>query len=476
MNRPIPQKVLTILLVIVCVVFNLVIQTFPFRIDLSNGRAYSVSQASKNIVAKLKKPVRITFFVSRTIPSQLQSVRTEIDTFLTEYAAQAGGKNVIYKQRDPEVDEAAQKELQKYSIPQLQFSQQDQDAFSLQNAYFGVGVEYDGKRASLPQVTDVRDLEYNLTAILYTLGKTNLPTVGIYGLENATAQLQSIMSASRLQFTVQEASAIDATSKAMMIFADGSKEYTDQEISDIDRYVMSGGSAIFFVDGVSVNTELSATPANHHLFDLLQKMGVTVKQELVLSQASELVTFGQGQNAFPTVLQYPYWIKTNEFAKDTKLSNISVLVFPWTAPIRTNNNATTLASTEAQSWTQSSDFTIRPDLASQARPRAFASYPLVAETRYGNGTVMVIPSSKFIQDVYLSRSNDNLELVLNTLNEYASEGALTGIRRRSVEYYPLPALEITTKNILKYLQVGLGSVVVAVIGIVVLLRRSRSQR
>ncbi len=476
MNRPIPQKILTLLLVAVCIVFNLAAQSFPIRFDVSNGRAYSVSASSRTILRELKKPVSITFFASRNIPSSLQSVRTEIDTFLTEYADQTGKKNITYRQLDPEANATTQKELQKYTIPRLQFSQQDQDAFSLQNAYFGVGVEYNGKHASLPQVTDVRDLEYNLTAILYTLGKTSLPTVGIYGLESASGQLQSIMAASKLQFMIRETTAIDDSSKALMVFADGSKEYSDQEISQLDSYVRTGGSVIFFVDGVSVDSALNATPAKHHLYGLLKRMGVAVHQDLVLSQAAELVTFGQGQNAFPTVLQYPYWIKTNEFAKDTKLSNISVLVFPWASSVQPLGNAVTLVSSESRSWVQKKDFTITPDQASLARSNSLASVPLVSETRYGKGHVMVIPSTKFVQDMYLSRSNDNLELVLNALNEYVSDGALTGIRRRSVEYYPLPPLDIATKNLLKYLQIGVGPALITIIGIVVLMRRNRAQR
>lgn len=476
MNRPIPQKVLTILLAVVCIVFNLVMQTIPFRFDVSNGHAYSVSDASKNVMKNLKKPVTITFFVSRNIPSRLSSVRTEIDTFLTEYAGQASGKKIIYRQLDPEANTNTQKELQKYSIPQLQFSQQDQDAFSLQNAYFGVGVEYGGRHASLPQVTDVSDLEYNLTAILYTLGKTSLPTVGIYGLENASESLQSITSASQLQFTIREESSIESGASALMVFADGTKQYTDEEVAALEKYVKNGGSIIFFVDGVSIDSALAAAPAKHHLYGLLKKMGVGIEQNLVLSQASELVTFGQGQNALPMVLQYPYWIKTNEFAKNSKLSNITMLVFPWTATVVPTGTATTLVSTESQSWTQQSNFTVSPDQASRARANRLQSYPLVGEGRYGKGTVMVIPSSKFIQDAYLARSNDNLELVLNTLNEYVSGGALTGIRRRSVEYYPLPALDTTTKNILKYIQIGLGPVIAVMFGVIVLTKRNRAQR
>ena len=44
------------------------------------------------------------------------------------------------------------------------------------------------------------------------------------------------------------------------------------------------------------------------------------------------------------------------------------------------------------------------------------------------------------------------------LSEYTSGGALSGIRSRSVEYYPLPEFIESVKNTIKYTQIFLGPV------------------
>jgi len=480
MKRPIPQRLLTIIILGLCVVANLLIRQISFRADFSNGRAYSISTPSKKIVKSLPKPVVITFFSSKNIPSTLLVVRQEIDDFLKEYSTQTGGKKITYVLKDPDGDTKAQQELQNYTIPQLQFSQQDQDNFAMQKAYFGVGISYNGKYASLPQVTEIRDLEYNLTSILYKLSMSSLPKVGVLGTPDGLAQLQSLVTVSQSQFEIQETASVSAEFKTLIVFGTDAKQYTQDETSQLRQYLKDGGSAVFFVDGVSVNESLIPQDATHGLFGLLRSIGVELNKNLVLSKASELVSFGQERSSLPAVLQYPYWIKTNEFAKQSVLSNVTVLVFPWSSSVQISKNSGLLVKSEQQSWIETKDYNLSPQTRSTSsglEPKNVKeqTYPLVASGVYGKGKFMVIPSSRFVQDGFLSRTNDNIELVMNALSEYASGGTLSGIRSRSVEYYPLPKFSEPVKNTIKYLQIFLGPAIFTLLGLVVLIRRSRSK-
>ena len=92
MRKPIPQRLMTILILGACIFANLLVRPISLRLDLSNGQAYSISQSSKKIISSLPKQVTITFFSSKKIPSTLTSVRQEIDDFLKEYSSQTGGK------------------------------------------------------------------------------------------------------------------------------------------------------------------------------------------------------------------------------------------------------------------------------------------------------------------------------------------------------------------------------------------------
>ena len=478
MRRPIPQRLLTIIILCLCIVANLIIRPISLRADFSNGRAYSISPASKKIVSSLVKPVVITFFSSKNIPSTLLTVRQEIDDFLKEYSAQTGGKKITYVLKDPEADTKAKQELQNYTIPQLQFSQQDQDKFAMQNAYFGVGIAYDGKHASLSRVTDISDLEYNLTSILYKLSVPSLPQVGVLGPSDGLTQLQSLASVSQSQFEIIETASVSAQFKTMIVFGADAKQYAEEETSQLRQYVKDGGSILFFVDGVTVNESLIPQDATHGLFGLLRSIGVDLNKNLVLSKAAELVTFGvsdPSQSSLPTVLPYSYWIKTNEFAKNSLLSNVSVLVFPWSSSVDISKDNGVLVKTEPQSWVETKDFNLSPDAQLEPKNMKEIAHALIATGKYGKGKFVVIPSTRFVQDGFLSQTNDNMELVMNILSEYASGGALSGIRSRSVEYYPLPQFIEPVKNTIKYTQIFLGPVIFALVGLVILIKRSRSK-
>ncbi len=475
MQRPIPQRLLTALILLICILANVAIRPLSIRQDLSNGRAYSISTSSKKIASSLSKPVTITFFSSKNIPSTLLSVRQEINDFLKEYASQAGGKKISYVMKDPDSDTKAQQELQNYTIPRLQFSQQDQDQFALQNAYFGIGISYAGKHASLPQVTDIRDLEYNLSSVLYKLSTSTLPQVGVIGALQGLGQLRSLASVSQSQFTIEQAAMPSAQYKTLIVFGSDAKQYTAQETSQIEQYLKDGGSVLFFVDGVTVNDELLTQDATHGLFGILRKMGVSVSKNLVMSRSAELVSFGQAQSALPTVLPYSYWIKTNEFSKQSLLSNVTALVFPWASSTVPAKEGEVLVRSEAQSWTQSKDFNLSPQTPVVPKNVKEQSLPLIVSGHFGKGRFVVVPTSRFILDDFLSRTNDNMEFVMNVLSEFASGGALGGIRSRSVEYYQLPTFTESVKNTVKYLQIFLGPVVFSILGLAILIKRSRSK-
>lgn len=473
MKQPIPQRLVTILVLCLCIVANVIFQIASLRVDLSNGKAFSISEASKKVIAKLRKPVAITFFSSQNLPSELKSTRQEVRDFLKEYSKQAGGKKIIYTIKDPSTDVNVQTELMNFNIPALQFSQQEQDRFAMQTGYFGIGISYDGKVASIPQVTDISDLEYNLTTALYKLDVATVPRVGVMG-EDGLAQLQTLGQATQSQFTVEEVVSPSNDLAAVMVFSNATKEYTDEEVFSLRKYVNDGGSVIFFVDGVSVQESLTTSDSTHNLFDLLKSFGVKLEKDLILSQASELVSFGQSEESLQTVLPYPYWIKTNEFAKNSLFSNVNVLVFPWTsAAVPSSKLAGTLVSSEAQSWEQTKDFVLNPQAIAMTEKPKEKSYPLIVEGRYGKGRFLVVPSSRFVLDGFLSRTSDNLELIVNVLSEYVSDGAFSGIRKRSVEYYPLPQLQENLKNAIKYSQIFGAPALFALFGLYHLLKRNK---
>src|SRR3990172_2906024 len=360
------RQMIYVVVVAIFLVINILLSSLSLRYDASYGQAYTLSDSSRKIVRNIDNIVNIKFFASSDLPARLIPLKTDITDTLAEYKKEGKGK-IQVKILDPKKDEDAGREARSSGIPELQFSQLEQDKYAVTTAYFGVVISYGGRGEVIPQVTDFENLEYNLTASIYKLVKKDLPKVGIVGQVNTAnpnedniASLKSVLgqqfSSESLDFSSQsEAKAIDPAVKALLVFDTNLKKYDEQEIRLLKDYLGKNGKAIFFVDGVWVSDELSTTPADHNLFRLLEDYGIKLEKNLLLSTSAELVNFGGGQ--MPLLLPYPFWFKVNRFTQEASyFSNINQLTYPWSSSLSLEKKADTetkeLVKTSKRSWQQ----------------------------------------------------------------------------------------------------------------------------
>ncbi len=465
---------------------NLLLSSFSLRLDFSKGHAYTLSSSTKNILRHLDKPIEIKFFVSSDLPTKLVPVKNEVIDFLNEYSRFGRGK-ISIKTLDPKRDEAAKSAVQEAGIPELQFSQLEIDKYAVTTAYFGILILSGENKEIIAQATDVDSLEYNLTAAIYKLVKQNLGKIAIIGMtesfDTATDNLATLKKVLRQQFEVDfidisEESNIEEISKdykTIIVFDDNQKEYNNQEVAKIKKYLDKKGTAVFFVDGVWVLSNLQTTESKNGLFALLRDWGIEVNKNLILSSTAEMVNFGTETLQFYSI--YPFWIRTNNFDTNSSFfSNISYITFPWVSSLtpksKTNIEVKSLVKTTKNSWQQKNNFILDPQNITLPAEDQLQEFTVVAQAKKkDNGQIVVIPSSRFVQEDYLSRTSDNLGFTLNILNDLASGGALSGIHQRSVSYYPLPELAENQKDIFKYLNILLLPGLLAVYAVIRLTKK-----
>ena len=477
--------VIVVLSFLVFILANYVVSLFSFKIDLSFGKAYSLSSSTKKIIKNLDDVLNIKFFVSSDLPVRLLPLKNEILDFLKEYQKEGKGK-IIVKVLDPKKDESAKNQAQEAGLPTLQFSELQQNKYQVSSIYFGLVLSYGTKKEILPQVTNLEDLEYNLTSQIFKMTKKEVEKIAILGKEEKfnpqEDDLLSFKNAAKQQFVldfidVSSSSAtkeIDKIYKAVIVFDNNQKEYDSQEITAIKNYLQKGGKGLFFVDGVWVKDNLQAVPAKHNLFSVFADFGVEVKKNLLLSSSSELVNFGN--QLFQFITPYPFWIKTSVFSQNQPFfSNIQQLLFPWVSEIeiKDKNKALPLVFTSKKSWEQKESFILDPQSIPEPNPKDLKQFITSSYAKNKNqGEIVVIPSSRFIQERYLSRTNDNLEFTLNLLNNLAAKGALSGIRQRVVLFYPLPELSENQKDLFKYLNIFLLPSIFGLLGVFRLKKRA----
>lgn len=484
MNTKLQKPLMIVLSIFVVILANLLISKLSWRIDASYGKAYTLSSSSKKILKSLPETINITFFVSSDLPTRLKPLKDDVIALLQEY--KRDGKNIRLTTVDPKSSSEAAKSAKDFNIPELQFSQLEQDKYAVTTAYFGIGIASKNNKQSIPQVADINTLEYNITSAIYKLTRTDIPRIGIVNEGPAFGQdpYQSLKDALNRQFTVDSLStatdsAVLAKSKALLLLDDNTKTYDSAEITALKKYLIAGGNAILFADGVWVNTQTTfdqaVTPAGHGLFGLTRDLGISVDKDLTLSASSEIVNFNSHSGAY--LAQYPLWVRTqNVNKKSSYFTGVTQLTFPWVASLELINSkiaqVTPLIETSSQSWTQQPGGSVDPQNIPQPKTNQLKTLLITAEARTAKGgRLLVVPSSRFAQDAYLAQGSDNLAFVINVLNDYASAGALSGIRSRTVNIYPLPDIPASQKDFFKYLNMLLLPALFGVYGMWRLLRR-----
>ncbi len=461
---------------------NMLFSPFSARLDFSKGKAYTLSPATNTLLKNLDDIVTVKFFISSDIPTKFLPLKTDVVDLLNEYK-KAGGKKIQVKILDPKKDPTASNEVRELGIPELQFSQLESDKYQVSTAYIGLALLYGAKKEIIPQLTDLEGLEYNLTASIYKLTRKELAKIAIIGQEenfnpqeDNLAVLKSILE-KQFVFEFADLSEDLSSYKTILFFDDRVKEYTEEEIGNIKKYLNSKGKILFFVDGVWVSDSLSAAPAKHNLFTLLSDWGITLNSNLVLSASAELVNFGNEQLSL--LLPYPFWVKAGSFqSASSYFLNMNQVTYPWTSSLdiakKDGFEITDLVKTSTRSWEQKDAFTLNPETIIPPQQKDMKEFVVAAESKHNGANIVVIPSSRFIADQYLSRGSGNLDFILNALNSFASDNALLGIRRRTVSLYPVPDIGENQKDIFKYTNMLLFPGIFAVYGMLRLTRKRKN--
>ncbi|MBI4008773.1 GldG family protein [Candidatus Roizmanbacteria bacterium] len=474
------------IVIVLFLVINLSLSSLSFRLDTSYGKAYTLSNSTKKILRNLDDLVTIKFFASSDLPTRLLPLKTDVVDLLNEYKKDGRGK-IQMKILDPKKDQEAANDAKESGVPEIQFSQLEQNKYAVTASFFGIVLAYGEKKEVLPQVTDLENLEYNLTASIYKLVKKELVKIGMVGFtdsfdpkDDKIATLKKILSQQfdieYLDISTQSASkTINNSIKTVVVFDREEKGYDDHELKLLKDYLDKKGKAIFIANGVSVSESLTTSSTNHNLFSLLRDFGINLEKNLVLSTSAELVNFGNEQVSL--VAPYPFWIRTNNFNQATSyFSNLTQLTYPWVSSIKLEKKkgieTKELVKTNKQSWEQKDNFTLNPQAITQPKDNELKEFLIAAESaKEGKGKIVVIPSSRFVLEQFMGRTSDNLEFVLNILNDLASGGALSGIRSRAVSFYPVPEIPNNQKDIFKYANILFLPALFSIIGAFRLLKR-----
>jgi len=136
-------RLYTLLLALNIILINFWLYPFnQLRLDVTQGQIYSLSDASKNYLERLREPMLIRGYFSAKTHPLLSPLVPRIKDMLKEYEVEGKGQvrvEFIDPQQHPEVEDEANK---KYGIKPVPLQIADKYQSSLVNSYFNVLVQY----------------------------------------------------------------------------------------------------------------------------------------------------------------------------------------------------------------------------------------------------------------------------------------------------------------------------------------------
>jgi ABC-type uncharacterized transport system involved in gliding motility auxiliary subunit len=477
----------TIFLFSLFVVAFVLFSVFPVRLDFSKGSAYTLSPATKKTIQNNNKNVDIDLYVSSDIPTRIIPLKTDVIELLQEY--RRGGKNIKVNIVDPKKDTKAVEKLKQLGVPELQFSQLEQNKYQTSSFYFGIVLSGNDKNEIIPQINDYQNLEYNITSAIYRLTRSDMPKIAIVGEGQTGYNQQDPLSPLKKLLSQQYVvSSVDLTTlksedeqkfltdyTTLLVLDGGMNKYSTEQINLLKKFYESGKNILVFAGGTKINEQtLGITQNESNLNELTATYGAQIDYNLVLSTSAEYVNFGNETSQF--LAPYPFWIRSNLFeVKSGLFANVQFVTFPWVSSltIKKNSSVSPIIVSSNKSWVQKEGaFSLNPNTIPQPNIKDVKQFVIGAMLKNKKGGEMiVIPSSRFPYAQYMSRGGGNLDFILNTVDTLSSNGALNGIRSRIVSFYPLPDMSDSQKDLYKYGAIILFPLIWGAYGIFRLIKR-----
>jgi len=300
-------------MLVLLVVINVIAAQAKQRVDLTADRAYTLSQGTRAILAKIDTPIEIRFYCTRggnKMPASLRNYAQRVEDLLSEYRQRARGKIVIRK-LDPEPDSDAEDSARLDGLqPQL-----------LQNnerVYLGLTVSMLDQKETIPFLTPARErlLEYDVSRAIARAINPERTVIGVMSaltvagemvpgrmmLQEQNQRPWILYSELQRDFTVRNidlaADKIPDDVKLLLIIHP--KGISDATQFAIDQFVLRGGKLVAFLDPDCVFDARPTpgpvpAPSSSSLGKLLNAWGLDFNTSLVVADLNHMGRTQQGR-------------------------------------------------------------------------------------------------------------------------------------------------------------------------------------
>jgi ABC-type uncharacterized transport system involved in gliding motility auxiliary subunit len=318
-----------VLLVVLFFAVNILAETglTGHRVDLTQGKLYTLSDGTRQTLARIREPITLHFFYSKKLADdypQIRSYADRVQEVLGEYAAASHG-GLQLRVLDPEPYTETEDKAVEMGLKGAQTESGDR-------LYFGlVGTNSVGEREAIAYFVQDREpfLEYDITRLIYRLTDPKKPVVAILTslpLENGAGGIGALLQGNAQPYMIYElmrkdfdvrlvGPKLDAVDPAVDVLLLAHPPTLDPAtLYAIDQFALRGGRILAFVDPYFEGAQGSGLlgqegiPNKSDLGPLLKAWGVAydpaqVVGDRVLAQRATTTVDGRQQ-----VIAFPPWL------------------------------------------------------------------------------------------------------------------------------------------------------------------------
>ena len=251
----------TILVVAILVLVNLIgVKKFG-RLDLTQNKAYTLSESTKFLMRNLPDQLLVKVYFTPNLPPPFSLNERYLRDLISDYAAYSGGR-LRYEYMDPGTSEAIKTEARNYGIQELEVTRIESDELGRQLAFMGLAILYRDKMEAIPVVDSVENLEYEITAAvkrLISVDKKRIGFVEAYGGGDQQSGLMPLKEQLGKSYSPQ---VVDLAEKHeidpnidLLVLAGPKETIPDLDLWAIDQFLMRGKPVLFFAPRVLPNLQ-----------------------------------------------------------------------------------------------------------------------------------------------------------------------------------------------------------------------------
>lgn len=509
-KKSISTTVGILLILGIVVMINLIANTMFARLDLTDGKVYSLSKASKQVVAQLNEPVTVKVFASKNLSPQLNDVKRFVNDLLSGYKTYGKG-NFRYEFINPGTDEDLEREAQDYRIPPFQENVWNKDKLELKKVYLGAVFIYGDRQETIPTLRSTSGLEYNITSLIKRLSSQQEMTVGFLTGHGEASPAEGMQRSSEILKSNYNVTTVDLASEdrvpddvdALLIIGPNQSVDSLSQFK-IDQFIMAGKPVGFFYS--PVETDIQKSFARNRPLGMDQwtsHYGFRVNSDLISDANCNMINI-QERRGFFTIQntinypQFPNVITFNETHPVVSELDMISMFFPSSIDTtlwrEKNVNMTPFMFSSGKTMVQSGRYNIAP--AKEINESVFdrANLPLAAsltgsfesafnEIPVGNDgsriawdrdliakspeqtRLLVVGDGNLVKDDYLQNPS-NVYMLLNAVDWLVGDTDLIQLRSREVRIRPLKDISDGQKQFWKYINWFLPPIIAILIGLV----------